>query len=67
MKTLAAVDTEQLETLREVVEYVATENRLKQAISEFTTNSGREPSVQDMGDLIRWVVNDSHKKNLTPF
>ena len=64
VKTLAAVDTEQLETLREVVEYVATENRLKQAISEFTTNSGREPSVQDMGDLIRWVVNDSHKEEL---
>jgi hypothetical protein len=61
VKTLAAVDTEKLNSIKEFVDYAVSESRFNQALENVFPNS--EPiDVKKMGDVIRWVVNDIIKE-----
>jgi hypothetical protein len=56
VKTLAHVDVEKLENVKEFVEYSVTENRFNQAIENVF---GKEDlDVKKMGDFIRWFIKD---------
>ncbi len=63
VKTLASVDVDKLNSLKEFVEYSVTENRFNQAL-EKTFLNGEPIDIKKMGELIRWVVNDIHKEEL---
>jgi len=56
VKKIADVDVDKINNVREFVEYAVTENRLNQAIIEIF--EGEEPTIQKMGDFLRWIVND---------
>jgi hypothetical protein len=63
VKTLAAVDVEKLNSIKEFVDYAVTESRVNQAIENVFPN--QEPlDVKKMGDVIRWVVNDVIKEEM---
>ncbi len=63
VKTLATVDVEKLNSIKEFVEYSVTESRVNQAIENVFPNE--EPlDVKKMGDVIRWVVNDVIKEEM---
>lgn len=56
VKTLAHVDVQKLENVKEFVEYSVTENRFNQAIENVF---GKEDlDAKKRGDLIRWVIKD---------
>lgn len=61
VKVLNAVDTEQVESIREFVEYAITENRLKQGL-QYLSENGFELSPKSTGDFIGWVVRDVIKE-----
>ena len=61
VKTLANVDVEKLESVRDFIDYAVTQGRFNQALEDTFPNE--EPiNVKKMGDLIRWVVNDIIKE-----
>lgn len=61
VKTLAAVDVDKLNSIKEFVDYAVTESRFNQALEKTFLND--EPiDVKKMGDVIRWVVNDIVKE-----
>lgn len=61
VKTLANVDVEKLESVRDFIDYAVTQGRFNQALENTFPNE--EPiNVKKMGDLIRWVVNDIIKE-----
>lgn len=63
VKTLAAVDTEKLESIQKFVDYAVTESRFNQGLENVFPNE--EPiENKKMGDLIRWVVNDILKEEM---
>ena len=63
VKTLAAVDTEKIESIQKFVEYAVTESRYKQALENVFPNE--DPiDVKKLGDVIRWVVNDVIKEEM---
>lgn len=43
-------------------ENVVTEARLEQGYTELVNNKGRELSIKDTGDFVRWVCNDVIKE-----
>lgn len=62
VKTLAAVDTEKLNSIKEFVEYAVTESRFNQGIEKVFNN---EPiDIKKMGELIKWVVSDIIKEEM---
>jgi hypothetical protein len=63
VKTLAAVDTEKLNSIAEFVGYAVTENRFNQAI-EKVFGDRTKMDIKQMGDLIKWMVNDILKEEL---
>jgi len=60
VKKIASVDIEKVKSIKEFVEYAATENRLNQAIAEVF--EGKEPEIKQMGDFLRWVMKDIAKE-----
>jgi hypothetical protein len=56
VKKIASVNIEKLNSIKEFVEYAVTENRLNQALTEVF--EGKEPTIQKMGDFLRWVMKD---------
>ena len=61
VKTLANVNVEKLESIRDFIDYAVTQERFNQALENTFPNE--EPiNVKKMGDLIRWVVNDIIKE-----
>jgi hypothetical protein len=58
VKTLAPVDVEKLNSIKEFLDYALTENRLLQAQSVVTPDL----DIKKMGDFIRWVFNDIIKE-----
>lgn len=56
-KSVAPVDTEKLNSIKEFVEYSVTDNRIEQAIQETFDNTD-ELDITKMGDFLRWVVKD---------
>ncbi len=63
VKTIASVDVEKINSIKEFVDYAVTENRFNQAIGIIFPNN-EEPDIKKMGDLIRWVVNDILKEEI---
>lgn len=63
VKTLAAVDVEKLNSIKDFVEYAVTENRLEQAVS--TVCGGIESAdMKNIGDILRWMINDIIKEEM---
>jgi len=62
VKTLASVDVEQIENIKQFVESVVTENRLEQGFEYLERNSSLPPDQSQTGDFLRWVVNDVMKE-----
>jgi hypothetical protein len=63
VKTLASVDVEKLNSIKDFTDYAVTESRFKQGLEN--TFPDNEPiDVKKMGDLIRWVVNDVLKEEM---
>ena len=61
VKTLAAVDTEKLNSITEFIEYAVTDSRFNQSLENVFPNN--EPiDTKKLGDVIRWVVNDIIKE-----
>jgi len=61
-KTIVPIDIEKLNSIQEFVEYAVTENRMKQAISEVFADE--IPTIQKMGDFLRWIVKDIAKEEI---
>lgn len=61
VKTLATVNTEDLEGLKSFVEYAVTENRMKQGIDKLIENCV-PLELKSTGDYLRWVYNDVIKE-----
>jgi hypothetical protein len=57
VKTLASVDTEKLGSIQEFIEYSVTQNRFNQGI-EKVFGTPDKVDIKQMGELIRWMVND---------
>jgi len=56
VKTIAPINPEKINSIKEFVEYTVTENRMNQAINEIFED--KEPTIQKMGDFLRWLMND---------
>jgi hypothetical protein len=63
VKTLAAVDTEKINGIKEFVDYAVTESRFNQGI-EKTFPNGEPVDIKKMGELIKWVVSDILKEEM---
>jgi hypothetical protein len=63
VKTLAAVDVDLLESIKDFVIYAVTENRFNQAIENIFPNNGPK-DIKKLGDLIKWVNSDIIKEEL---
>jgi len=64
VKTLAPVDIEKINSIKEFVEYAVTENRLNQAIEQVFVTNSVEIDRKGTGDFLRWVVNDIAKEEM---
>lgn len=63
VRTLASVDVEKLNSIKDFVEYAVTESRFNQALEKTFLNN--EPvDIKKMGDVIRWVVADVVKEEM---
>lgn len=61
VKTLASVDVEQVESAKQFVESVVTENRLQQGV-QVLKERGVELDQKATGDYLRWVIGDIAKE-----
>jgi hypothetical protein len=61
VKVLNAVDTEELETIKEFIEYSVTESRLSQGL-QYMKENGLELHQKNTGIFISWVVKDILKE-----
>lgn len=61
VKTLASVDVEKVESIREFVSNVVTENRLKQGL-DYLKQMSLEPINKNVGTFIRWCCVDIFKE-----
>jgi hypothetical protein len=57
VKTIAAVDTEKMATVKEFVDSVVTENRLEQGL-DFLRENNKPIDRCSTADYLRWVAND---------
>jgi hypothetical protein len=63
VKTLASVDTEKIESIKEFIEYAVSESRFNQALENVFPN-GEPKNTNKLGDVIRWVIKDIIKEEL---
>lgn len=63
VKTLAAVDVERVNSIKECVEKTVTESRLKQGLEHLTQNQ-LEHDVKNMGAFLKWISGDLAKEEL---
>ena len=63
VKTLAAVDTEKINSIKEFVEYAVTESRFNQGL-EKTYPNGEPIDIKKIGMLMKWVVDDIIKEEM---
>lgn len=63
VKTLAAVDTEKINSIKEFVEYAVTESRFNQGL-EKTFLNGEPIDVKKLGNLMKWIVDDIIKEEM---
>lgn len=63
VKTLAAVDIEKVNSIKEFVDSVVTENRLEQGFAKLT-EMGHEPTSKSTGVFLNWVKDDVIKEEI---
>jgi hypothetical protein len=63
VKTIATVDVEKINSVKEFADYAVTENRLEQAISVMKENN-IEPSDKTIGHFIKWINGDIAKEEM---
>lgn len=63
VKTLAAVDTEKINSIREFVDYAVTESRFNQGL-EKTFPNGEPIDIKKMGALMKWINDDIIKEEM---
>lgn len=63
VKTLAAVDTEKVESVNAFVDKTCTENRLNQGLDKLK-EKGLELTSKSTGEFIKWIVSDILKEEL---
>ena len=61
VKVLNSVDTEQIVTIKEFVEYAVTENRLQQGLTTLKETFA-EPTQKETRDFIQWIMRDILKE-----
>lgn len=61
VKTLASVDVEMVENIKQFVDNVTTDQRLEQGVNWLREN-GKSVDQKSTGDYLRWVVNDVIKE-----
>jgi hypothetical protein len=61
IKKLVTVDTEEINNIKEFVEYAVTESRLKQGIDKLI-ELGKPVDMKSTGDYLRWIFNDIIKE-----
>ncbi|CAF4132204.1 unnamed protein product, partial [Adineta steineri] len=61
VKTLAPVDTEKLESIKEFIEYACTENRMRQGL-DYLREQQLTIEMKNVGTFIKWLVNDIIKE-----
>lgn len=61
VKTIAAVDVDEINSIKEFVDYVLTESRLQQGIDKLK-EAGKAVDQQSTGDYLRWAVGDVLKE-----
>ena len=61
VKTLTTVNVEEVENMREFIEYAVTENRMNQGIDKLIENH-IPIEITSTGDFIKWVYNDVIKE-----
>jgi len=61
VKILNSVNTEEIESINEFVDYAVTENRLKQGIENLKSN-GINLHSKNTGDFIKWIIADIVKE-----
>jgi hypothetical protein len=61
VKTIAAVDVEELENVNSFVEYALTESRLEQGFNWLTEN-GYELTTKSTGPFLKWINGDIVKE-----
>lgn len=62
VKTLAAVDVEAIQALKDFVDTTVTEQRLEQGVDNLVREQLKPLDMTSMGDFIRWVYNDVVKE-----
>jgi len=62
VKTLAAVDVEKVNSIKEFVTTVVTDNRCNQGMHEITNGDPEAFTQKDIGTFIRWVFEDIVKE-----
>ena len=62
VKTLAAVDVEAIQALKDFVDATVTEQRLEQGLDNLVREQLKPLEMTSMGDFIRWVYNDVVKE-----
>jgi hypothetical protein len=63
VKTIASVDVEKLNSIKDFVDYAVTQGRFNQALENVFPN-GEPIDVKKMGEVIRWVVSDIMKEEM---
>lgn len=63
VKTIAPVDTEKLNSIKEFVEYAVTENRLNQGLDKLR-EKGLPQDSTSTGEFIKWIMGDVLKEEL---
>lgn len=61
VKKLASVDVEEIENIKEFVEYACTEERMNQGITKLE-ESGLQADIKNMSAFLKWVVGDIFKE-----
>jgi len=64
VKTLAPIDIEAIESIREFVEYAVTENRMEQMLQKIQRELNLPFEMSSLGEFIRNVYNDVLKEEL---
>jgi len=65
VKTLAAVNVEEIAKIDEAVDYVMTENRLNQMFDDMAVELGTTPTIKDTGMFIGRCMKDAAKEEMT--
>jgi hypothetical protein len=64
VKTLASVDTEKVNSIKEFAEYAVTESRLEQGIEKVFTSVNEEIDIIKISNFLKWIVGDIIKEEM---